>query len=333
MCSSDLNLTDRIMLSASGALDMDEFCVGSIGVVSQSGGILGALLSRAAARGIGLSKLVSTGNEADLDIADFVDHLADDPDTRTLALYIESIRDPVTFRAAAEKAARAGKPVVAYKVGRSEAGMRAASSHTGALAGSDRMYDAFFESCGVVRAATFSNLLDIASALSSSRRLRGKRVATLTSTGGAGTLICDALGVAGFESPNPDAETAQKLRGLVSGDVATMDSNPIDVTLAGLQPEILRKAIGVLFESPSYDALCIIVGSSGIAQPELMADALQACLPLSDKPVIAYLSPHAPAAGAVLTARGVPAFTEPEACAAAILPCCSTCFVSSACFI
>ena len=285
-----VNLTEKITLSASGALEMDEFCVGAIGVVSQSGGILGALLSRAAARGIGLSKLVSTGNEADLDIADFVDHLADDPDTKTIALYIESVRDARTFRMAAEKAARAGKPIVAYKVGVSEAGMRAASSHTGALAGSDRMYDAYFESCGIIRARTFSNLLDISSALSSNRRLAGKRVATLTSTGGAGTLICDALGVAGFESPAPDVDTAKKLRGLVSGEVAAMDTNPIDVTLAGLQPDILRKAIGVLFESPSYDALVIIVGSSGIGQPELMPDALRQCLPLSDKPVIAYLS-------------------------------------------
>ena len=313
-----VNLSQHIPLSASGALEIDSFQVGNIGVVSQSGGILGALLSRAAARGIGLSKLVSTGNEVDLDLADFIDHLADDPHTGVIALYIESVRNPVTFRAAALKAMNAGKPVVAFKVGRSEAGARAATSHTGALAGSDRMYDAFFDDIGVLRAPTFGNLLDVSAALSAGRRLRGRRVAILTSTGGAGTLVSDSLGVAGFESPPPDAVTTAKLQTLISGDVAAMDSNPIDVTLAGLQPGLLRRAIEILFDSVSYDALVIIVGSSGIAQPELMADAIQKCLPASDKPVLAYLSPHAPNAGAILTARGVPAFTEPESCAAAL---------------
>ena len=132
-----VNLTDRIVLSASGALEMDGLVSGGIGLVSQSGGILGALLSRATARGIGFSKLISTSNEVDLDLADFVDALADDPATRVIALYVESIRNPRTFRAAARKAARAGKPVVAFKIGRSDSGAQAAASHTGALAGAD----------------------------------------------------------------------------------------------------------------------------------------------------------------------------------------------------
>ncbi len=313
-----VNLTDGITLSASGALEMDSFAAGPIGVVSQSGGILGALLSRATARGVGLSKLISTSNEADLDLADFVEYLARDPHTRVIALYIESVRNPDKFRGAALQAARAGKPIVAFKIGRSDAGARAAVSHTGALAGSDRMYDAFFAQLGVLRAQTFGELLDMSSALSTGRALRGKRVAVLTSTGGAGTLVVDALGGAGFETPAPDAQTGKQLRALISRDVAAMDGNPIDVTLAGLRPEILRGAIDILLASAGYDALVIIVGSSGIAQPELMADAIGKCLPASDKPVIAYLSPHAPRAGAVLTARGVPAFSEPEGCAAAL---------------
>ena len=312
-----VNLTDTIPLSASGALEMDEFPVGSIAVVSQSGGILGSLLSRAAGRGIGLSKLISTSNEADLDLADFVDHLADDPATKVIALYIEGVRNPAKFRAAAIKAANAGKPVVAYKIGRSEAGAKAAVSHTGALAGSDRMYDAMFAETGVIRAQTFSDLLDIPAALATGRVLRGKRVAILTSTGGAGTLVSDALGVLGFETPPPDAVTAVRLCALQSGDQAVMDRNPIDVTLAGLQPEVLRGAIEALLASPTYDALAIIVGSSGVAMPELMAGAIHQCLPHSDKPVVAYVSPHAPAAAALLTDRGVPTFTAPESCAAA----------------
>ncbi len=238
--------------------------------------------------------------------------------TSVIALYIEAVRNPAAFRAAALKARRAGKPIVAFKIGRSEAGAKAAVSHTGALAGADRMYDALFKQLGVIRAQTFGDLLDIPAALATGRKLRGKRVAILTSTGGAGTLVSDSLGVAGFETPAPDAETAAALRALQTGSHAALDRNPIDVTLAGLQPTLLRGAIKTLLASPTYDALAIIVGSSGLAVPELMADAIQDCLPTSDKPVIAYVSPHAPDVGAILTARGVPAYADAESCTAAL---------------
>ena len=236
-----VNLTDNIVLSATGALEMDHFPAGGIGVVSQSGGILGALLSRAAARGIGLSKLIATSNEVDLELADFIDHLADDEATKVIALYVETVRNPAKFRAAALKAARAGKPVVAFKIGRSEAGAKAAVSHTGALAGADRMYDALFKQVGVIRAKTFGDLLDIPAALATGRKLRGNRVAILTSTGGAGTLVSDDLGMSGFDTPAPDPATAEALRALQSGDHAVLDRNPIDVTLAGLQPDLLAR--------------------------------------------------------------------------------------------
>ncbi|WP_314949050.1 acetate--CoA ligase family protein [Bradyrhizobium cosmicum] len=313
-----VNLTDNIVLSASGALAMDHFPAGAIGLVSQSGGILGALLSRAAARGVGLSKLVSTSNEADLELADFIDFLADDSATRVIALYIEAIRNPARFRQAVLKARRAGKSVVAFKIGRSEAGAKAAVSHTGALAGSDRMYDALFRQLGVIRAKTFDDLLDIPAALAAGRKLSGRRVAILTSTGGAGTIVSDSLGVAGFATPAPDTETAAQLRALQSGSHATLDRNPIDVTLAGLQPDLLRAAIRILLASPSYDALTIIVGSSAVGSPTLMADAIHDCLPMSDKPVIAYVSPYAPDVVSVLTRRGVPAYTSAESCAGAL---------------
>src|SRR6478672_10184336 len=313
-----VNLTDSIVLSATGALEMDHFPVGGIGVVSQSGGILGALLSRAAPRGIGLSKLISTSNEVDLELSDFIDHLADDEATKVIALYIETVRNPAKFRAAALRSRRAGKPIVAFKIGRSEAGAKAAVSHTGALAGADRMYDALFKQVGVIRAQTFADLLDIPAALATGRKLRGNRVAILTSTGGAGTLVSDSLGVAGFDTPAPDAETAASLRALQTGSHAALDRNPIDVTLAGLQPDLLRGAIKALLASPSYDALTIIVGSSGLAMPELMADAIKDCLPMSDKPVIAYVSPHAPEVAALLTRRGVPAFAAAESCTGAL---------------
>lgn len=312
-----VNLTDRIILSASAALEMDGLEAGSVGLVSQSGGILGSILSRSAARGIGFSKLISTSNEVDLELSDFVEYLALDPATQVIALYVETIRHPERFRRAVEIARAAGKSVVAYKVGRSEAGARAAISHTGAMAGSDRMYDAFFKQIGVIRAEQFNDLLDICSALITTRVLKGKRIAVLTSTGGAGTLVADSLGVSGFETPAPDLVTAQALRDLQKGDEAALDRNPIDVTLAGLDPVLLRGIIRAVLASPLYDALVVVVGSSSLAMPDLVADAIRDCLGDSDKPILAYVSPHAPNVVKVLEGRGIPAFLNPESCAVA----------------
>lgn len=312
-----VNLTDRIILSASAALEMSGFEAGSVALVSQSGGILGSILSRGAARGISFSKLISTSNEVDLELSDFVEYLANDPATQVIALYIETIRQPERFRRAVEVARTAGKSVVAYKVGRSEAGARAAISHTGAMAGSDRMYDAFFKQIGVIRAEQFNDLLDICSALTTTRVLKGQRIAVLTSTGGAGTLVADSLGVAGFETPPPDAMTAKILRDLQKGDEAALDRNPIDVTLAGLDPVLLRGIIRAVLASPLYDALVVVVGSSSLAMPDLVADAIRDCLGDSDKPILTYVSPHAPNVVKVLEGRGIPAFLNPESCAVA----------------
>lgn len=313
-----VNLTDSVMLSASGALEMEGLRAGGIAVVSQSGGILGSLLSRASATGIGFSKLVSTSNEVDLDLADFVDHLVDDEATSVIALYMEGLRDPRKFVAAAMRAARAGKPVVVYKVGRSESGARSVVSHTGAMAGADRMYDALFLQAGVIRATRFSDLLDIPAALATRRALRGKRVAILTSTGGAGTLVADSLGLAGFETPAPGEVTAARLRALQQDDQAVLDRNPIDVTLAGLQPDLLRGAIDALLSSPDYDAVITVVGSSALARPELASGAIADSLATTDKPLLAYVSPHAPAVVSLLNGLGAPAFTAPESCAVAL---------------
>ena len=129
-----INVADSIALSASLALDITPLSRGGVSVVSQSGGMLGALLSRGAAHGLGFSKLVATGNEADVDVCDVIDYLLDDQATSVIALYLESVRRPGRFRAVAAAAAERGKPLVVLKVGRSEAGARSATSRTGALA-------------------------------------------------------------------------------------------------------------------------------------------------------------------------------------------------------
>jgi acyl-CoA synthetase (NDP forming) len=277
---------------------------------------LGSLLSRAVGRGIGFSKLIATGNEADLDVSDLVDHLLEDEVTAVIALYLETLRKPDRFRSVATKAARMGKPIVAFKVGRSEAGTRSAASHTGALAGADLVYDALFRQVGVIRATIFADLLDIPAALAPRRRLRGRRIAVLTSTGGAATLVADSAGLAGFETPSPDEATAERLRALDIRD-AVLDRNPIDVTLAGLRPDLFRSAIGTLLASPTYDAVTVIVGSSGLGQPDLVAGPVTEALDQSDKPLLVFVSPEAPGIVRHLNQNGVPAFAAPESCAAA----------------
>lgn len=312
-----INVNEKIMLSASGAMEMADFPIGKIALVSQSGGILGSLLSRGVNRGIGFSKLVATGNEADLEVSDFIDYLVDDDATSVIALYLEGIRNPDRFRAAAMRAAAAGKPIVVFKVGRSESGARAAVSHTGALAGADRTYDAFFKQSGVIRAQTFSDLLDIPAGLVHGRKLRGQRLAIVTTTGGAATLIADNAGMDGFDTPAPDAPTAERLRALNIRDTV-LDRNPVDVTLAGLQPEIFRSVIDTLADSPSYDAIVVIVGSSALGQPDLVARPLIASLQKTDKPLLAFVSPDAPHIVSHLNRQGVPAYANPEGCVAAL---------------
>lgn len=311
-----IDLSSGIVLSASGALEGEDLPRGGISVASQSGGILGALLSRGAARGIGFRRLASTGNEADIDVADLIDHYAADAGTRAIALYVEGIRNATRFRAAARRAREAGKPLVVFKVGRSESGARAAVSHTGAMAGEDRVYDALFRQVGAIRAETFSDLLDIPAMLVTERGMAGRRVAVLTSTGGAGSLIADACGIRGLDVPELDAETAARMQEIL-GEAEPVRGNPVDVTLAGVKPEIMTAATEALLASDGIDGVAVVVGSSALARPEVAVDAIRSGAERSAKPLVAYVSPHAPHIREDLGRKGIPAFTAPEACAAA----------------
>ena len=312
-----VNVSDRITLSASAALVTEELISGSIALVSQSGGILGSLLSRAQAQGIGFSKLVATGNECDLEVSDLVDYLAGDPTTKVIALYLEGLRRPRQFRDAALKARRAGKPIVAFKIGRSDAGVRSAVSHTGALAGSDAVYDGLFKQLGIIRAERYSDLLDIPLALSCGRVLTGRRLAVITSTGGAASVLADAAGVAGFETPAPDAATQARLGALnIAG--ASLDRNPIDVTLAGVRSDYFRRIIDDVLASPSYDAVAVVLGSSALREPETVCAPLRECFARSKKPIISFASPDAPHLIRELNLAGIPSFAAPESCVAAL---------------
>ncbi len=312
-----VNVSERVVLSASNALVTDDVVAGNIALVSQSGGILGSMLSRAQAAGIGFSKLIATGNECDLEVADFMHHLVDDPATKVIALYLEGLRQPKAFQAAVFRAFAAGKAVVAYKVGRSDAGIRSAVSHTGAMAGSDAAYDAMFRQVGVIRAERYSDLLDISLALSGGRSLKGKRLAIITSTGGAASVLADAAGVLGFETPPPDESTAMQLKGLAI-EGAALDRNPIDVTLAGVKSDTFRSILGLVTASPTYDAVAVVLGSSALREPETVGAPLRACAATSEKPVVGFVSPDAPQLVRQLNLAGVPTFAAPESCATAL---------------
>lgn len=312
-----VNLTDRIMLTASGAMEMEDFRTGGIALLSQSGGILGSLLSRGVGRGVGFSKLIATGNESDIEVSDLLDAMADDPATTVVALYLETVRNVAKFRSAAARVIAAGKSIVVYKVGRSESGAQSAISHTGALAGADKVYDALFKQLGIIRAQTFADLLDIPAALSQGRVLSGKRIAIVTSTGGAATIVADNVGLAGLEMPNPDTQTAESLLALDLKE-AVLDRNPIDVTLAGLRSDLFRSILKILSESASYDAIVVVVGSSSIGQPDVVARPLLESMSISTKPIMAYVSPEAPEIVRYLNASGIPAYAAPESCAAAL---------------
>lgn len=313
-----MNMTDGITLSASGALDSRDRFKGGIAVISQSGGILGSLLSRAAMRGVGLSHLIATGNEADIDVGDAIAYLATDASTRVIAMYLETIRKPEAFREAAVQATAAGKKLVVYKVGRSEAGARSAASHTGALAGEDRVFDAFFRQVGATRAERYSDLIDIPAGLSGSAPLAGKRIAILTHTGGAAGLVADVCGSAGFETPSPGPETTRRLAALLQDDGFAPDRNPIDLTLAGLDTDVTYGAIAALLDSDEYDAVIPVVGSSSVGRPHLVADPVLRAAEHAEKPLIVYTSPSAPEIVQRLNSSGVAAFDSPEACATAL---------------
>ena len=267
---------------------------------------------------MGLSRLVATGNEADLEVCDLVEYLLDDPSTSVIALYLETLRRPDRFRAVAASAAERGKPLVVYKVGRSEAGARSAASHTGALAGEDRIYDALFERMGAIRVTTYADLIDVPMALTAGAGMAGRRLAILTTTGGAGGLVADVCGTAGLDTPPPGAETAARLSALLDSDGFAADRNPIDLTLAGLDPDVIGGAVATLLDSPDYDAVVAIVGSSGVGRPDLVAKPVVAAFETATKPLVVYTSPSAPEILRRLNGAGVPAFDTPEGCAAAL---------------
>ena len=306
-----------VALTANAAFAVDKLRSGRWAVVSQSGSLIGALLSRADARGIGFSRLISVGNEVDLAVGELSDLLVDDPRTDAILLFMETLRDGERLARAARRAHAAGKPVIAYKLGRSSIGQELAKSHTGAIAGSDATFDAFCHRHGIARVAMFESLIDVPSLLVDRPPSRGTRVAVATTTGGGAAMVVDNMAVAGLDIAGPPRALVDWLKPL---GIAAGDGNLVDLTLAGAKPEIVAGTIERLLADETNDAVIFVVGSSAQFNPELAVEPLLR-FAKSAKPFAVALTPAADMSLALLTAAGVPAFRHPESCAEAMALC------------
>ncbi|MEM0065743.1 MAG: CoA-binding protein [Sulfolobales archaeon] len=218
---------------------------GFIAFASQSGAFGSAVLDWAAMRGIGISKFVSYGNKADVDEVDVLLYLKNDKDTRVITLYIEGIENGAEFFKVLGEVTKY-KPVVVLKSGRTEAGARAASSHTGSLAGSDSIYDAVFKQSGAIRAYSMEELFDLAMGLAMQPPAAGERVVVLTVGGGSGVMATDALSELGLKVPKLSDSTVSKLRKILLPFASPY--NPVDVTGSAVD-EHLVEAIDILLTS------------------------------------------------------------------------------------
>lgn len=311
-----VSLVDRMALSANEVLSLPELKTGRYGLISQSGSLMGALLSRGQARGFGFSRIVSVGNEADLGVGEIGQFLIDDPHTDAILLFLETLRDAPSVAAMARRAFDAGKPVVAFRLGRSALGATLAASHTGALIGDGRAIDAFLDANGIVRVALLETLLDLPTLLIGRRPTAGRRVAALTTTGGGGGLVVDALGERDLDIVKPDDAVVAALQ---AKGISIGDSPLIDLTLAGTNPGTYGAVLQELLASPSCDMVLSVVGSSSQFRPDRAVEPIIAALGRDPrKPVAVFLTPQADEAFSLLHRSGVAAFLTPESCADAI---------------
>jgi len=287
---------------------------GDLALVSQSGAILTAVLDWAKARNIGFSHLVSLGNMADVDVDDLLDHLATDGSVRAILLYLEGIGDARGFMSAARAAARL-KPVIVLKTGRHPEGARAAASHTGAMAGSDAVYDAAFERAGLVRVQDLGDLFQAAAVLSRLGKTAGERLAILTNGGGAGVLAVDRLKDLDGVLAELSAATLSDLDPVLP--VAWSRANPLDI-IGDAGPDRYGAAYRALLADPGVDAILALNCPTAVASSTDAASAIataygEARAAGRAKPTLgAWLGAAAAAAGRqVLEAAGIPSFDTP----------------------
>lgn len=288
---------------------------GNVAFLSQSGALLTAILDWSSQEEVGFSAIVSTGSMLDVGWGDLISFFGEDPQTQSILLYMESIGDARSFLSAAREVALS-KPIIVIKAGRSEAASHAASSHTGALTGSDEVFDAAFRRCGVLRVQSISDLFYMAEVMDKQPRPRGPRLTILTNAGGPGVLATDALIATGGELAPVSEEAMIAFNKILPPDWS--HNNPIDI-LGDADPERFARALEVAVGDSNSDGLLVILAPQGMTDPARMAEKLTPYSKSKKKPVLAsWMGGKAVAEGrSILNNAGIPTFAYPDTAACA----------------
>lgn len=312
-----VNGWDRVALTFSTVGKLDGLAPGPVAVLSQSGGLGGCLLDRAADRGLGVGLFVSTGNEADLSLADYLEWLVEDGRARAVACLIEQVRDPARVAAAVGRAVTRGIAVVALKLGASPTGSRAARSHTGSMVGGRDAWRAWARAAGLLEVTELDHLVETAVHLGRAPVLEGPRMAMATSSGGVAVLLADALEPRGFAFAPLSGETVRRVAGLLPSYVTV--ANPLDMT-AGLPDETFGEVLATVARDPGIDVvvvpLTLATAGGGAARAEHVIRAARAVA----KPlVVCWPGGKLVREGVrALDEAGVPLFATVSSCAAAL---------------
>ena len=313
-CIGLMSTQTHLALSVNAVLEKLEITPGGLAIVSQSGSMMGGLMSRGLGRGVGFSKLISVGNEADLGVGELAGLLVDDPHTDAILLFMETVRDAGHLAKAARRAYDAGKPVIVYKLGRSAVGQDLAASHTGAMAGTDAAVDAFFKAHAMLRVDTLETLFELPALVQGRKPPKRHRVAAMTTTGGGAACVVDRIGTYGVDVVGP---TDTLVAALAQKNISINKSRITDLTLAGAKKEIYGGVLNALLASDHCDLVLAVAGSSAQFQPQIAVEPLLEA-DRGDKALAVFLAPQAEASLKLLASAGVAGFRTPEACADAI---------------
>jgi acetyltransferase len=288
---------------------------GNVAFLSQSGALLTAILDWSLAEQVGFSAIVSTGSMLDVNWGDLISFFGEDPKTQSILLYMESVGDARSFLSAA-RAVALSKPIIVIKAGRTEAAAKAASSHTGALAGSDDVFDAALRRCGVLRVQSISELFDMASVLSKQPRPQGPHLTIVTNAGGPGVLATDTLLANGGALGTLAADSIEKFNAFLPAHWS--HANPIDILGDG-DAGCYAKAVEVAIADPSTDGLLVILAPQGMTNPVEAAHCLAPYAKGRGKPVLASWmgGPSVAEGERILNAAGIPTFAYPDTAARA----------------
>jgi acyl-CoA synthetase (NDP forming) len=288
-----------------------------IAVSCQSGALTFSFLSRGRDRQLRFTHQVSAGNQTVLEAHDYVDWWLDEGDADIFLLYLEGIRRPDRFRAVADKASEAGKPMIVAKVGRSAAGRRAAASHTGALAHAGLIDDAIFRHHGIVRGEDLDHMVDVATAFSFCRLPRGNRVAVITGSGGSAVWMADILSAHGLELPVLEDDIQRRVLALLPSYASAQ--NPVDGTAQAIHEVGYARLVEIVRESQRIDVILLIGSLANDATAAQRAEELGAITGSTEQPILlSTYTTASPGSMAAFAEAGIPCYTSMPSCARAI---------------